>query len=241
VVKTLLSFFGLIFSTLLAILGVVLVLAYFDLTDFPGILKSLEQEQANLRLPELNLTNSGLPDYQNIQVTVVGKGLVEKTNPLEAQPLPIVPTLVVPTPEPTFTPLPPLDPVEYQTEAIIRLKRYAAALESWLQTNDKLMKDNSLLQDTTWQAELKGNLAEIADAGQSLAGIDRAPAQYIGIDAWLKRVGAESTRLQANYQRALNTANPKDFTAAGDNFTRIKEYLTQAAEQMIAAGWVLNQ
>jgi hypothetical protein len=240
-VKTLLSYFGLIFFTLLMFLGVGLVLFYFDLTNSPGIVQELLQKQADLKLPSLDLTNLNLPENQPVQVTVVGKGSIEKTNPLDERPLPIVPTLIVPTLEPTVTPLPPLDPVVYQTEVTIRLKRYAAALESWLQTNDQLMHDNSLLENADWQARVKENLAEIADAGQSLAGIDRAPDQYAGIDAWLKRLGPESAQLQAGYLKALQTRRPKDFTAAGDSFTRIKEYLTQAAQAMITAGWTFNQ
>ncbi len=134
-----------------------------------------------------------------------------------------------------------MDPVEYQTEAMIRLKRFASVSEIWLASNDKLMRNNSLLQDPAWRSEVKGNLADVAAAGQALANIGRPPVEYEQIDAWFKRVGPETMRLQANYLRAMDSANPQDFTAAGDNFTRIKQYLTQAAQRMLVDGWKVDQ
>ncbi len=277
--KTLLSFFGMIFFALLTIFGVALVLYYFDLTDAPGILNRLMQTnlaQAGINLPSSLSSNLrsdlsgelstlipqatvGVPNLgsesQNpadslVQITVVGSGQIDKFNPLASKPLPIVPTLPpadpptstpMPTPRPTATPVPPMDPVEYQTEAMIRLKRFASVSESWLGTNDKLMQNNSLLQDPAWRSEVKANLSDLAAAGQALANIGRPPAEYEQIDAWFKRVGPESVRLQANYLRALDSANPQDFTAAGDNFTRIKQYLTQAAQLMLVDGWKVDQ
>jgi hypothetical protein len=257
--KTLFSFFQLILYSLLAILGIVLVLVYFSLTDDPGLLSRLTQ--THIVLPDLKLTGLSLPDAipaglvspetSGVQITVVGKGMVEKVNPLATQPLPIVATLPMPTPKPTSapalpppptrTPVPPMDPAEYQTEAIIRLKHFASALQNWLATNDRLMRDNHLLDDPGWNNAVKGNLAEIAATGRALAAIGRPPVVYAGIDAWFKRVGPESESLQASYLRALETRSPGDFQAAGDHFTRIKSDLTQAAGLMITAGWDLNQ
>ncbi len=270
--KTLLSFFGMIFFALLTIFGVALVLYYFDLTDAPGMLSRLMQSrlaqagvnlpgslssdlssglstlipQATLGVPDLSPANLN-PADSLVQITVVANGQIEKSNPLDNKPLPIVPaqdlptSTPMPTPLPTSTPVPPMDPVEYQTEAMIRLKRFASVSESWLATNNKLMQDNSLLQDPAWRSEVKGNLAEVDDAGQALANIGRPPAEYEQIDAWFKRVGPESARLQANYLRAMDSAKPQDFTAAGDNFTRIKQYLTQAAQLMLVDGWKVDQ
>jgi hypothetical protein len=235
-VKTLLAFFGMIFFALLLIAGLVLVFYYYDLTGEPAILGDVLKTQ--IQLPKIDL-----PAPDDIRVTVVSKGEIVKTNPLEDQPLPIVATLVPAEPEPTLAPqptateIPPLDPVVYQTEAMIRLKRFAAALESFLATNDRVSKDTALLQDDGWRAEMKGDLAEVAGAGRSLANIGRPPAEYADIDAWLVRIGSEAEQLQANYLRALKTGSAEDFSAAGDNFVRIREYLTQAATRMIASGW----
>lgn len=246
--KTLLAFFAQIFFALLVILGVGLLLFYLDMTDAPGILPAVTREieaafsQATLTLDDLAIPDLTNPDPGEIQITVAGGGEIDRTNLVPTQPLPIVATkemiaLELPTLVPTRTPAPPLDPLVYQTEATIRLKRYAAALERWLATNDQLMRDNALLQDPSWRAQVKENLNEVVTEGHRLAEIGRPPQEYNEIDTWLKRAGAEADILQASYLQALESANPRDFTAAGDSFTRIKKYLTQAAQGMLLAGW----
>ncbi len=248
IVKTLLSFFGQIFFALLVILGVGLLLFYLDLTDAPGILPAVTHgieaafAQATLSLEDLNLPDLTNPDPGDIEITVAGQGKIEKTNLLPTQPLPIVATremraLELPTLAPTRTPAPPLDPVVYETEATIRLKAYAAALERWLASNDQLMRDNTLLQDAAWRAQVKDNLSQVVTEGRRLGAIGRPPEAYAEIDTWLKRAGAEAELLQASYLQALDSADARDFTAAGDSFTRIKKYLTQAAQAMLLAGW----
>lgn len=252
--KTLLTYFGQILFTVLAILGIGLVLFYFDLTDAPGILQGLAQRiegkvsQTVNQLPDLNFPDLPVPDLAGnpagIQVSVVGKGQIEKTNLLPDPSLPVVTTQAEPVVEmPTEipTPLPPMDPVMYQTEATIRLKRLTAALERWLASNDQLMRDNNLLRDPTWRDQVTASLAEAAAQGRMLAAIGRPPEAYAEIDSWLKRAGQETERLQASYLQALDTGSPQDFTAAADSFTRLKKYLTQAAQDMLVAGWSFDQ
>jgi len=266
-VKTLLSFFGQILFAVLTVLGVGLLLFYMDLTDAPGILQAvIDRVQAEFSqtttyledkylqdqylqdpgfeevdLPDFNLPDLTNPGQADIQITVAGGGQSEITNLVPTEPLPVVTMrAVAPTLAPTATPVPPLDPVVYQTEATIRLKRYVAALERWLATNDQLMRDNNLLQDAAWRSQVKDNLAEIVREGHSLANIGKPPDVYADIDGWLVRAGLESERLQAYYLQALETGSASDFTSAGDSFTRIKKYLAQAAQAMLVAGWTFE-
>ncbi len=254
--KTLLGFFGQVIFVALFVIGVGLVLFYFDLTDAPGILQTLVQRvradvtQTEKHLPNLNFPDLAIPNLTNnpgeIQVTVVGQGNIEKTNllPTGTEALPIVtmqPEVLNLVPTDVPTPVPPMDPVVYQTEATIRLKRLADALERWLASNDQLMNDNRLLRDPTWRSQVTANLAEVAAQGSELANIGKPPQQYADIDTWLKRAGQETGVMRASYLRALDTGSTQDFTVAADSFTRIKKYLTQAAQLMLAAGWSFDQ
>lgn len=248
--KTLLSFFGQIFFAVLAILGIGLLLFYMNLTDTPGILRNLAQRvqaefsQTTATLEGLNIPDLTNPDSPDVQITVVGSGKMEKTDLLPAHSLPIVPTQsepvmenLVPVPEPTFTPIPPMDPLVYQTEATIRLKRFAASLERWMVSNDRLMLDDSLMQDAAWREEVTANLDAAASEGQLLANIGQPPEQHAEIDGWLVRAGLEADRLQAYYLQGLETGSPNDFASAADSFTRIKKFLAEAAQRMLLAGW----
>lgn len=240
IVKTLLSFLGQALFAVLAILGIGLLLFYMDMTDSPGILREIFQRvqgETTTYLEDLDLPDLANPAPADIQVTVVGRGEIEKTNlvPTQADPVFEAPAL-----SPTSTPVPPMDPLVYQAEATIRLKRFVAALERWMATNDQLLFDSSRLQDAAWRDQVTADLAEIAAEGQQLANIGQPPEEYAGIDAWLVRAGLEAERMQAHYLQALETGSPGDFSSAGDSFDRIKKFLAQAAQGMLQAGWTFE-
>lgn len=138
---------------------------------------------------------------------------------------------------PTNTPLPPLDPGVYQTEVILGLKRFVAAIENWLALNDRLARGEAAVDDANWRAEIEQALNETANAGQALADIGPAPEVYSEMDALLEPPAAEAAALQINYLQALATGDTAYFNTAGENFSRMKAYLAQAAEAMLNAGW----
>lgn len=237
IVKTLVSFLGQVLFAVLAVLGVGLLLFYMDMTDAPGIVREIFQRaqgETATYLEDLDLTN---PAPADIQVTVVGRGEIEKTN---LSPTQAGPAFEVPAISPTSTPVPPMDPLVYQAEATIRLKRFVAALERWMATNDQLMFDSNLVQDAAWRGRVTADLAEIAAEGQRLANIGQPPEEYAEIDAWLVRAGLEAERMQASYLRALETGSAGDFSSAGDSFDRVKKFLAQAAQGMLQAGWTFE-
>lgn len=234
--KNILAFFGMIFLTLLIIVGVWMMGYLYDALG----LVSLPEDFSLARL------------YQPGEITVVASdhGLEKGTwsNPLEflpivsTTPLPVAAATDLPAPTPlaTETPVPPLDPLVYQAEVTVRLRQFVDALELWLEVNEKLVLDNSLIQDGNWRNQMELALANVASAGRALAGVGPAPAAYESIDALLDRVQIEAEGLQQNYRQALISGDPRYFSAAGDHFSRIKEYLKQAVEAMLALGWSLE-
>lgn len=230
-IRNCLAAVGLVFLAVLAVVGVLLAAAFFDITGTV----TLPEELGNLLSTPLVLPSIG---QRTPSISVVGTPQIQHSNPLEEQPLPSwAPTE---TPIPTPTPVPPLAPEVYRTEVLIRLRHYATALEDWLAANDRLARDNSLLDEPAWREEMGLLLENVANAGQSLSAVGPPPPEYQEIDSWLDQAGDESLALQANFLRALESGDPQDFTAAGDSFTRIREYLALAAEGMIQAGWPLE-
>ena len=239
--KDFLAFLGLVFLTLLIILSVAFLgVAY----DGLGIIE----------LPEgLLETPMSLVDSGELEIRDSGIGEVEWSNPLDALPTAFftpVPTLTpVPTQTPTLvptpTPVPPLDPLVYRAEVTIRLKSYVSALERWMDANEELAKDNSLISDPSWRDETDAALDDLVNTSQALASVGRPPVEYEGIQALLERVYDETGALHRNYSQALEqhaqgADSSKTFVAASENFTRIKEYLTQAVTKMLASGWSLD-
>lgn len=173
------------------------------------------------------------PDLGPVE-TLVGGSQPQWTNPLESQP---VPQIIPPTETPTPTPVPPLDPVVYRTETMIRARSFGDALEAFVQANEELGQDNLLLENAEWRSRMLTILEQVSFSGQALAEVGPPPAEYEAIDAWFNRVGPEAQSLEENYRQALDTRDAGYFTAAGDNFTRIREYLYQALEEVGRAGW----
>jgi hypothetical protein len=222
--KSLLEFFGFMLFAMLALMGVVLILVYFDLT--------------NLDAQTITINGTPLiPSELGAEETLVNSPpKVEWTNPLEAQPLPTL-TIVPPA---TPTPLPPLDPIVYRTEVLVRARSFATALDSFIAANDRFAQDNTLVNDTAWRAEMSAILEQVSLTGRALSEIGPPPIEYQTIDALLKRVGPEAQGLQENYTQAMETGDPQYFNAASENFIRIREYLYQAFEEMAKAGWPME-
>jgi hypothetical protein len=231
--RTVLEFFGLVFF---ALLGLVLVAGFMTLSGNAPL--EVRVDGTPLSLPAGFPT--GLPEWlQNptVVATLPGSQIeIERTNPLEGQPLPeLFPT---PTLEPT--PQPPLDPVVYRTEVTLRAKNFATALEAFFAANDRMAQNPILLDDPAWREELHVLLGEISTTAHSLAEVDPAPVEYDAIDAWLKRVAPEAEGLRLAYLEGLDSRAAEDFTTAGDHFNRIKEYLGEALIEMANAGWPLE-
>lgn len=223
-IKSCLSLLGL---TVIAILGLVLLIGFLNMTQ-------------GVPLANILPTSFALPDFNEIIITgEPGQVRIEPRNPLDSLPTrtPIPPP---PTPLPSPTPIPPLPPEVYRAEVMVRLRTFAAALDVWMAANDRLARDNTLLEDAAWQAEMRSSLVNVANAGRSLDTVGPPPAEYQAIDDWLAWTGAEAVALEQNYQRALETRDPADFTQAADNFNRIRQYLNEAVKEMLAAGWPLE-
>jgi hypothetical protein len=224
--KDILAFFGMLFLVLLIILGVATLTFFYDRI---GIIS----------LPEgiINIADN-VPLSGTITVREVGIGKADWSNPLEA-----IPTATwTPAPTLTATPIPPLDPIVYEKETILRLKSFVSALERWLAANESITENSELLYDSDWLKEMQLSLEMIGDTGRAMADIGPPPPEYANIDQWIDRVAGEAEGLQTNYERALElhaagNDSAKSFTAASDNFVRIKEYLFQAVEGMLTAGW----
>ncbi len=225
--KNILAFFGLIFLTLVILAGVLGMGFYYDKIGL-------------IQLPDaFHQTLSSLTDAGTVVVKVqdtTGIQHLQWSNPLEGLPT----ATQTPVPAPTETPIPPLDPEVYQSQVMSRLKTYASALQDWLKANDALAANNDLLNDPTWQAKMSAILENVRASGQQLADVGPAPTQYQGLDGWLKKAGNDAENLQQNYQKAMQTHASQDFIAASQSFTQIKDALSQAAQEMVNAGWVLQ-
>lgn len=224
--KDILAFFGLLFLTLLVVIAVAVIGYYYDalgLVDLPEVVPT---------------TMAGVLGTREITLVAIGIGEPEWSNPLDALPSATwEPTAI---PQPTATPVRPLEPAEYRTEVILHLKDFVSALERWLDTNKRLGQDNSLLDDPAWRSEMTALLIEIGDSGRAMAEVGPAPSEYEGIARLLQRVRESSDAMQANYGRALDTRSPDDFLKAADDFERIKAYLTEVVAAMVAHGWSLE-
>ena len=223
-VKNILAFFGLLFLTLILLAGILVLGVFYGRLGFVSLPKGLIETPMSLLTPG------------PISVEVNGVGKAEWTNPLDA--LPIVTEIA--TTSPTATPTPPMDPEVYQAEVLSKMKAFADAVNRWLEANNQLAQDNSLMQDATWSANMQVTLADVAACGKALGEIGPAPEAYQAIDGWLKKIPPEADGLKEHYQKALETRDAQSFVDASSNFNAIKEDLTQAVNAMIQAGWTLQ-
>lgn len=228
--KNILAFLGMIFLILL-VGGSILLIG------------NIYQAIGLVRLPEglAEAPQAFIDALTADEVQITGSaGKVEWRNPLE--PLPEASPTFFPTLAPTSapTPVPPLTQAEYRGRAMAALKAFVAAVERWLDTNERLTLDMSLMQDTAWREETRMSLDQIAFTAQALSAVGPPPSEYSEIDVRLDQVAFEALGLQQNYRSGLETGEMQSLIAAGENFIRIKEVLTQAVELMVAAGWSIE-
>jgi hypothetical protein len=203
-------------------LGVILALSFLDIGDLSS------------QPITINGTPLVPPDLDAIE-TLVNRGpRVEWSNPLEGTSLPTL------FPTDTPTPIPPLDPEVYRTEVMLQATNFGSALQAFLDANEMLTENQSLLEDPSWQENMRGIIEQVYASGWALASIGPVPVEYEAIDVWLKRVGPEVEGLRENYITGLDTRETRYFAAASDNITRIREYLLLALEEMARAGWQID-
>lgn len=224
--KDILAFFGLIFLTMLVIMLVAVVGYYYDELGLVNLPKTVPTTMARIL------------GTRAVTLAAIEISQPQWTNPLEA--LPSATWSPSATPRPTATPVRPLDPVEYRTEVIIHLKRFVGALERWLEVNRRLGQDNSLIDDPAWRTEMDALLREINDTGSAMAAVGPPPPEYEVIARLLGRVQNAANALQINYNRALTTRAAEDFRSAGEDFERIKSYLSEVVTVMLATGWTIE-
>jgi hypothetical protein len=233
--KDILAFFGLLFLTLLIVIGVGLVGYFYD--DL-GILRVSERIREEI---------GGWTEPGELVVTDFDLGEVEWSNPLDAMPvLPEMPaTAEVPTLVPTFTPIPPLKPGVYRVEVVLRLKEFVAAIEHWLFVNKEVAGDEKLVEDPGWQNRAQNAIDSVLLAARVLDDVGPPPAGYEAVDERLARLYQETQLLHDAYshglsQHAKGASGSEQFRSAGESFTRVKEYLAGAVEEMLALGWSLE-
>lgn len=229
------------FLTVVAVAGVIFLGLFFasigmlklpeEVSQIPATLEAWSTSRSETHVEVLN-------DDQDVAWSDSHEELGEPTI------LVLLPTDVptpesTPTPYPTTTPVPPLDPSVYRVETTERLKTYSKALKQWIEYNQTLSEDTSRLSNPDWQAGMRSALLELTTSGNSLAEVGPAPQEYNSVDAVLDSVAAETGRLASDYNQAMKTGDLAYLKEAGDDFTRLKAYLQQAAEQMLALGWDL--
>lgn len=233
--KDILAFFGLLFLTLLIVIGVGMVGYFYD--DL-GILSVSER----IREEVDRWTGTGEVVVRDFDI-----GEIEWSNPLDD--LPGLPDLSaaaeVPALVPTATPVPPLKPGVYRVEAVLRLKEFVATIEHWLAVNKEVASDATLVDDPGWQNKAQKAIDETLLTARVLDEIGPPPAGYETVDEWLARVYQETQILHGAYSRGLaqqarGTSGSEHFRSAGESFTRVKEYLAGAVEEMLALGWSLE-
>lgn len=230
--KDILAFFGLIFLTILILVGVGLLGVFYD-------------DLGIVQVPETIWdTVTRWTEPGEVVIKDFDLGEAEWTNPLEnlhGDPI----ATAVPAFVPTATPVPPLKPGVYRVEAVVRLKEFVAAIEQWLAVNKEVSNDGTMVNNPEWQARAQSAVDEVLLTARILDEIGPAPAGYEEVDDWLFRVHQEAQILHSEYSQALDNhargaSGAEQFRAAGDSFTRLKEYVAGAVEEMLALGWTLN-
>ena len=231
-IKNILAFFGFLFLSLVILLGVGTLGLFYDTVGLLSVPKNILQQI----LPEEPV----LPKAVTVSVADGGMMKAEWSNPLDLLPEASPTPLATATPLPTATPVPPLDPSVYRAETLVRLKDFVRALEGWLEINDRAAVEPNLVDDAAWQNEMTSSLAVVVERSDALASIGPPPAEYTGMDALFDRVQEESQSMQRNIEQGFSSRDPAQWTAAGDSFARVKEYLSQAVVLMVEAGWSLE-
>jgi len=226
-VKDFLAFLGLVFLTLLILIGVTItahLYTTFDLITLPDEFTAWFEHppDSSAELPHLTT--------------------VEWSNPLESVHTATLPSFSTNIPVPTLTPspVPPLPATMYRDQVIDRMKQFVTAMENWRNLNNELVNDNNLAKDSEWLEEMKISLQVIEITGTELADVGPAPPEYGDIDKLLDQIPAEVNGLHHSYLHALQTGNIQSYINAGNHFNRIKEMLAGAVNEMLALGWLVE-
>ncbi len=228
--KNILSFFGMLFLVVLIGGSVMLMGNIYNSIGLVSLPEGVKGAPHRL-LDTLN--------NQQVQVTASSAGKVEWSNPLDLLPKATPTFKPTPTeiPTPTTTPIPALSESEYRGQVMANLKAFASSVERWLNTNNQLTNDASLMNKADWQQEAFASLDQVASSAQFLAQVGPPPPVYIGIDALLDQVNEQAKLMTQNYRIGVQNQDLESLSAAGDAFSQLKNTLTQSVEQMIAAGW----
>lgn len=239
-VKNILAFFGLVFLTGVILVGVGVLGFFYDTVGLVSIPKAVLQEAVAFASTFDIADDTVLPRAVTLTVQDGSMHSAEWRNPLEMLPEASPTPLPTVTPLPTATPIPPLDPLVYRADTLVQLKGFVAALEGWLAVNDRAAADAALLDDPAWQDEMRSSLAVVVERSQALAEVGPPPAEYAGMDALFDRIQDEAENMDWFVQQGLANRDPRALSGAGESFECIKGYLTQAVNEMIAAGWSLE-
>lgn len=244
-VKNILAFFGLLFLCLVILVGVGSLGLFYDSVDLLAIPKQILAQvwPEDWALVSDAVTVSAVDGIGQPQEAAFPAGVMmeaEWSNPLDLLPAASPTPMPTATPLPTATPIPPLDPLVYRTETLIRLKEFVRALEGWLAVNDRAALEPGLVEDAGWQGEMTSALRAVVEKSHALAAVGPAPSEYSALDALFDSILHESEQMQWNIEQGLANRDPALWTAAGEGFARIKEYLAQAAGAMLEAGWSLE-
>lgn len=234
-IKNFFAFIGLAVITVFIVASVAALGWFYDSLGLVTLPKEL---------PALSKLAELAPGAGEVAVSVQdgAAGKVTWTNPLDLLPL-ASPTLPpTPTPYPTVapTPVPPLDPAIYRAQTMAGLRQLAADLELWMEANNRMAHDASLLQQPEWQAQVTQALDASAASAWMLANIDPPPYEYTAIDGMLDLVYNEVEGLRANYNQGVASGSAASFEAAAQNFSRLSDYLTQTAASMAQSGWAVE-
>ncbi len=232
------NFFAFIGFAVITVLIVASVSALGLFYDSLGLVTLPKQLPALSKLAEL------APGVGEVTVSVQdgSAGKVTWTNPLDLLPA-ASPTLPpTPTPYPTVapTPVPPMDPALYRAQTMASLRQLAADLELWMEANNRMAHDASLLQQPDWRAQVQQALDSSAASAWTLANIGPPPPEYSAIDGMLDMVYNEVEGLRANYNQGVATGSVASFEAAAQNFSRLSDALTQVAGMMAQSGWAVE-
>ena len=225
--KNFLAFLGLVFLTILIVVGVALIAYLFNIFQ----IISLPSDLLVWIKPETKLFVEATP-FDKVDWIIPTRSDSPST----------------PTPFPTDTPVPelalesisPLEPGIYKAQTGERLKRFVSALENWRDLNNELVKESNLARDAAWRDEMEISLEVVILTGMGLAEVGPPPAEFVDIDAWLNQIPAETEGLKNSYIEALETGNRQSFLVAGDHFARIKEILAGTVQEMITRGWPIE-
>lgn len=213
-----LALVGFIVFVILLIVGVYLLLSWVDLAS---------------DVEEAVFPQTQDPTLSALETRAAAGADIQRTYPLgESNP----PPFQLPTPTIDFTPTPIPDPVVYRTEVLIRARSFASALDSFYGVNGRLQEDPELLDDPAWQNEMRTILDNLVETAYSMGQVP-VPEEYRDINDWLVRVGPEATALRESYLNGILTENEQDFRDAGESLQRIIEYMRQAEQAMLEAGW----